>query len=101
MDEVHFDAIDISFFSSKLARKKVNFNGEMVELIEIGLVFTPVIVVEPMVSEFLHVAKTGTHCPAAIFCLIWPAGLLQPCPKIVKNALWNRNGKRCDIFHNS
>ena len=70
MDKVDFDAI--------------HFRLELMELVEFGLVFTPILVIQPVVGEVFHVGQVCPHAPTRAVGLIRPTSPFQTRLEIIQ-----------------
>ena len=78
-------------------RLSVDRGGELGELVERGLVRTPVVVGAPVFGEPVKVSERHTPAPVPSEKVVWPAGPRKPVSQVVDIRLWNIDPERPDL----
>jgi hypothetical protein len=80
----------------KINLLSINFRCELVELIDLRFLRTPVVAVLPIVREFPNLLDVGAVLPGRAWKLIGPLGFRQTAAKINQNTVGNMHFERPD-----
>ena len=82
MDEVNVEAVDVRL--------------ELVEAVELPLLFAPVVIVPPVRHQLAHVGQVGAVRPVRAFELVREAGVRQPRLQILEHGIRHVDRERHD-----
>lgn len=77
----------------------VDLGGELGVVVEVFLVGAPVVVVAPVVGEFLEVGARDAVLPVGAGELVWPAGVVEAVVEVVEVGLGDGEVEGLDVGH--
>src|SRR5579862_7438271 len=77
-------------------RLSVDFGGELIQSVDLGLLGAPVVTFLPVVCEFADFADVSAVFPRGARQLVRPLGLSQSPPQICEHAIWDMSFERLD-----
>ncbi len=72
-------------------------HAKMIETVELGLPLPPVIGVQPVIDELLHIGDRRAGFPTGALRCAWPARPLKPPLQIFEDGVLDVNRKRLDF----